>query len=372
MHSIFRGIIFVSLLMQTFLFAATLAEKYPVYSYVFSEFEVDESYIDDEDFERFVRKNEKKMRRFYERSMQRGEMLSPMVKGYLMDQGLSDLFIYLSMVESGFNTDIVSPKKAAGLWQFMPATAQHYKLEVCNGFDERCDPVSATNAAITYLNKLHNEFGKWYLAAIAYNCGEGRLHRAIREAGSDELGILTDERDRYLPKETREYIRKILLAAMIGEGRTIDYPMAIERDAGELVQVEISGGTDLKKLAGMLELEPRVLMKMNRQFKSGIVPRDKALYSLAIPEEKMILFYLRYELNASKRSVRPNLLSHVVQMGDTLESIAKKYHTSAEEIKAANSLEDGFLELDSLLLVPVSRETFEAALHSRTSADKEK
>ena len=131
--------------------------------------------------------------------MQRGEMLSPMVKGYLMDQGLSDLFIYLSMVESGLNTDIVSSKKAAGLWQFMPATAQHYKLEVCNGFDERCDPISAAHAA------------------IAYNCGEGRLRRAIREAGSDELGILTDERDKYLPRETRQYIRKILLAAMIGE-----------------------------------------------------------------------------------------------------------------------------------------------------------
>jgi len=361
----FKSIIFLLLLIQTALFSVPLAEKYPVYSYVFSEFDVDESYIDNEDFETFVDKNEKKITRFYERSMQRGEMLSPMVKGYLMDQGLSDLFIYLPMVESGLSADIVSSKKAVGLWQFMPATAQHYKLEVCNSFDERCDPVSATNAAIAYLNKLHEKFGKWYLAAIAYNCGEGRLQRAISQAGSDDLGILTDERDRYLPKETREYIRKILLAAMIGEGKFIDFSANPERSDEKLYRVEISGGTDLGELAEMLKMKPVELLRLNRQFSKGVVPKDKALYRLMIPEDKMILFYLKYELKEEKKSFRPNLISHVVQMGDTLKSIAQKYQSSDEEIKTANKLEDEFLELGSILLVPVSRETFERMLQTR-------
>jgi len=365
MYRAFKHIILFQLLLQTALFSATLAEKYPVYSYVFSEFEVDESYIDNEDFEIFVRKNEKKLSRFYERSMQRGEMLSPMVKGYLMDQGLSDLFIYLPMVESGLSTDIVSSKKAVGLWQFMPATAQHYKLEVCNSFDERCDPVSATNAAIAYLNKLHAEFGKWYLAVLAYNCGEGRLKRAIKEAGSDELGILTDERDKYLPKETREYIRKILLAAMIGEGKFIDFSTGPESEDETLYRVEVSGGTDLGKLAEILKMKPTELLRLNRQFKKGVVPKEKALYTLMIPEKKMILFYLKYELKEEKKSFRPNLISHVVQMGDTLQSIAQRYHSSSDEIVAANKLEDEFLELGSILLVPVSREIFDEMLRIR-------
>ncbi len=343
--------------------AASLSEKYPVYSYVFSEFDVDESYIDNDDFIRFVQQNEKSIKRLYARSMERGAVLSPMVKGYLMDKGLSDLFIYLSMVESGLSTDIVSSKKAVGLWQFMPATAQHYKLDVCNSFDERCDPVSATNAAISYLNKLHTQFGKWYLAAIAYNCGEGRLEKAIRKAGSDELDILTDERDKYLPGETRRYIRKILLAAMIGESRYLD--CAADTDAGkERVQVEVSGGCDLKKLARTLEMKPDTLMGMNRQFKQGIVPKDKAVYSLTIPEEKMIPFYLKYELKTQEKKIKPHLISHVVKMGDTLESIARQYHSSIDEINAANKLESEFLILDSLLLVPVSRETFEAMLRA--------
>jgi len=360
-----KSILFLLILIPAALFPASLSEKYPVYRYVFSEFDVDESYIDNEDFKIFVERNEKKITRFYKRSMQRGETLSPMVRGYLMDRGVSDLFIYLSMVESGFSSDIVSPKKAAGLWQFMPATAQRYKLEVCNGFDERCDPLSATGAAIDYLGKLHEEFGKWYLAVIAYNCGEGRLRRAIREAGSDELEILTDERDRYLPKETRRYIRKILLAAMIGEGKFIDFSAAPKEKGGKLYRVEVSGGTDLKKLAELLQMEPRALFRLNRQFKKGIVPKERALYTLMIPEEKMILFYLKYELNAEKKSFKPHLLSHVVQMGDTLQSIAEKYHSSSDEIRAANTLEDDFLELDSILLIPVSREIFEKMLRTR-------
>jgi len=365
MYTRLKYIIMCLLTIQTSLFSIPLAEKYPVYSYVFDEFNVDESYIDNEDFEAFVQNNEKKIIRFYERSMQRGETLSPMVKGYLMDQGLSDLFIYLSMVESGFSTDIVSAKKAVGLWQFMPATAQHYKLDVCNGFDERCDPVSATNAAVRYLNKLHEEFGKWYLAALAYNCGEGRLKKAIKRAGSDALEILTDERDKYLPRETREYIRKILLTAMIGEGTYIDFSATSQEVHEKLIQVEISGGTDLEKLAGLLEMKPHELLSMNRQFKRGTVPREKALYTLTIPEEKMIPFYLKYELKEEKKNIKPNLLSHTVVLGDTVENIAEKYHSSSEEIKTANRLEDEFLELGTMLLIPVSRETFEAMLLSR-------
>ena len=349
--------------------AASLPEKYPVYSYVFSEFDVDDSYIDNDDFIRFVQKNEKSIEGLYVHSMKRGAVLSSMVKGCLMDQGVSDLFIYLSMVESGFSPDIVSSKKAVGLWQFMSATAQHYKLDVCNSFDERCDPVSATNAAIRYLNKLHKQFGKWYLAAIAYNCGEGRLRKAIRKAGSDELGILMDERDKYLPEETRNYIRKILLVAMIGEGKYLDFSVTSGFSGKGLMQVEVSGGCDLENLAKILKMKPVELLSVNRQFKQGIVPKKKALYTVTIPEEKMMLFYLKYDLKQEIKPILPHLVSHVVKLGDTLESIAKIYHSSVDEIRRANKLEDEFLTVDSLLLVPVSRETFEAMLKSR---DKEK
>jgi len=238
------------------LYSASLETKYPSYSYVFSEFDVDESYIYDDAFISFATKNEKQLKHFYKRSLIRGKEILPTMQGLLVDEGVSDLFIYLSMVESGFSSDAVSPKKAVGLWQFMPATARHYNLTVCNSYDERCDTVSATSAAINYLNKLHKQFSKWYLAAMAYNCGEGCVERAIKRAGTDDLSILIDGNLKYLPHETRAYIKKLLLVSMIGENMTLGFGDGLHEGLEDtLIKVNVSGGTSLKKIAKLLKME---------------------------------------------------------------------------------------------------------------------
>ena len=347
------------MLIPSYSFSLSITDKYPSYAYVFAEFGVDESYIYDDAFEQFVLSNEKKIKAFYQRSLIRGKDLLPMMKGYLMEDGLSDLFIYLSMVESGFSTSIVSPKKAAGLWQFMPATAKHYNLSVCNSFDERCDPISSTNAAITYLSKLHRQFGKWYLAAMAYNCGEGRLEKAIKKAGSDELSILVDDNHKYLPLETREYIKKILLVAMIGEGTTLDFALSTD----DVLQVEVLAGTKLRELAKLIGMKPSRLLALNKQFKDAVVPTKNRMYKIAIPEENMIAFYLRYELPEEKKPVKPYFISHNVNLGETLEGIAKQYHTSSEEIRISNHLEDEYLTVDQFLVIPVSKNIFQNNLY---------
>lgn len=354
--------VFIVLLLPVYAFSASLADKYPAYAYVFSEFGIDNSYIYDRDFEQFVQKNEKKIKIFYNRSMKNGEELLPLLKDHLMIDGLSDLFIYISMIESGFSPTIVSSKKAVGLWQFMPATAKHYNLAVCNTVDERCDPVSSTNAAITYLIKLNDQFGKWYLAVMAYNCGEGRLEKAIRKAGSSELDILLDKNEKYLPKETRDYIRKILLVAMIGENEVLDFDEIPIFAARSLMQVDVASGTKLTDIAKLLEMESSKLLALNKQYKNGVVPKTKQLYKIMIPEEKMMLFYMKYELKEEKSVVKPHFISHYVAMGDTLETLAKKYETEPEEIKIANKLEDESLTLDTLLLIPVTKALFEKML----------
>jgi len=355
-------ILLAGLLLPVYVFSATLADKYPSYAYVFSEFGVDESYIYDSSFERFVLKNEKKIKKFYERSMKKGEKLLPLLKDHLMIDGLSDLFIYISMIESGFSPAIVSSKKAVGLWQFMRSTAKHYHLAVCNAVDERCDPISSTSAAITYLRKLNEQFGKWYLAAMAYNCGEGRLEKAIRKAGSDDLSILLDDNEKYLPKETREYIQKILLAAMIGENELLDFDEVKTSGTDSLMQVEVVSGTKLTDIAKLLNIEASELLDLNKQYKNGVIPQKKHLYKIMIPEELMMLFYMKYEITEEKRIVKPYFISHYVVLGDTLETLAMKYETSKEEISIANKLEDETLTLDILLLIPVSKALFEKIL----------
>jgi len=349
-------IILLFTLLTSFIFAFDLSKKYPSYSYVFNEFDIDKSYIHDSDFEQFVLSNEKNLKAFYRRSLLRGKEVLPTMKKILVGEGVSDLFIYLSMIESGFSTNAVSPKKAAGLWQFMPATAKHYNLTVCNGYDERCDTASSTAAAMNYLNKLHKQFGKWYLAAMAYNCGEGCVENAIKKAGTDELTILTDDTLKYLPKETRDYIKKILLVAMIGENKTLDFTS----DSVEgLTEVEVSGGTDLKELAMLLKMKYSNLKKINRNIKNGKIEKYIQSVKIMIPLEKVFAFYLKYEMKKSKISPKKNLVSHYVSMGESIETIAKTYNAVIEEIINTNHLEDNYLTVGQLLIIPVSKDIFE-------------
>lgn len=352
--------VFYLLLLSTItLFPLSLENKYPSYSYVFHEFDIDSSYLYDEEFLHFVKKNEQGLKRFYTRSLSRGETLLPMMQGLLLEDGVSDLFIYLSMIESGFSTHIVSPKKAVGLWQFMPATARQYNLSVCKDYDERCNAVSATSAAIRYLNKLHKQFGKWYLAAMAYNCGEGCMQRAIKKAGTDDLSILTSNQLKYLPKETRDYIKKILLIAMIGESSLLGFD-DMSTSINGLVEVEIDSLTSIKKIAKIIKMDTKKLLSLNSSYIDGKIPKNKDFYSLLIPIEKIYAFYLRYEIpNIPERKEKSHMLTHQVKMGETLENIAKLYHADVDEIRVANHLEYPFLRLNSILVIPVSQKIFE-------------
>jgi membrane-bound lytic murein transglycosylase D len=355
----FKRILFLYSLSIVSIYAVSLEHKYPSYSYVFDEFNVDESYLYDDDFISFVSKHEKNLKSFYKNSLQRGQEILPMIQGLLVDDGVSDLFIYLSMVESGFSSGAVSPKKAVGLWQFMPATAKQYDLAVYNGYDERYDPVNATSAAIKYLNKLYKQFGKWYLAAMAYNCGEGCLERAIKRAGTDELNILTDGSLKYLPRETRQYIKKILLVAMIGENVALGFNDADVTLDNTLIQVEVHAETSLKEVASLLKMEEEKLLNLNKSIINGVVPSGHSDYKITIPIEKIYAFYLRYERSTTPKKYKSHMISHNVTLGETLEDIAKQYEADKEEIKRSNHLTEDTLLVDSLLVIPVTQKVFQ-------------
>ena len=344
------------------LYAQSVARDYPSYRYVFSEFDVEPSFIDNEIFVKFVRANERKIKLFYKRSIKRGEILLPILQRKLMDDGLSDLFVYLSMVESGFATDIVSSKKAVGLWQFMPATARSYKLRVCDMVDERCDPDVATDAAIAHLEKLHKKFGKWYLAMMAYNCGEGRLGKAIAQSGSESLEVLIGK-ESTLPRETRLYIQKILLAAMIGESISLGFEQMPKSKGGKgVMRVTVNGGERWSDLAVLLDMNISALKKLNPTYKGDMLPKSDKNYDIYIPEEKIYSFYLRYELEKHSKILQSDyLLPYEVKLGDTIETIAKVYQSDPESIKAANHKKDEYLEVGEFLVIPVSKEIFETA-----------
>jgi membrane-bound lytic murein transglycosylase D len=147
---------------------------------------------------------------------------SDMILGKLDDRGMPRDLIYLAMIESGFNPRAKSRVKASGMWQFMAATARGFGLKVSGRVDQRTDPVKSTDAALTYLAQLEKQLGSWYLAAAAYNSGAGTVTRALRKVTGKTKGT---DADFYriaskLPKETRDYVPKLIAAARIGANPT--------------------------------------------------------------------------------------------------------------------------------------------------------
>ena len=154
----------------------------------------------------------------FQLSLNRMDKYDDMILAKLDERKMPRELIYLAMIESNFNPTAKSRVKAVGMWQFMSATARQYGLAVGRHVDERKDPEKATDAALTYLGKLHDRFGSWYLAAAAYNSGAGTVSKAMRKVLGRTTG--TDEDffriARALPKETRDYVPKLIASAKVG------------------------------------------------------------------------------------------------------------------------------------------------------------
>jgi len=343
-------VLFITFLLCSLLSANFIIKKYPSYAYVLAEFDIESEYVYDDEFESFVKSYYKSLERFYTKSIKRGDIFVPLIKRGLIENSLSDLLVYVSIVESGLVSDIKSYKKAVGLWQFIPSTAKVYKLQIDNCYDDRCDPDIATQAAIKHFKHLYKKFGKWYLAILAYNCGEGRVTRAIKQARSEDLRTLIDEHNRYLPKESRDYIRKILLVAFIGESKEnwfeVYYP--------DIVKVEVASSTDLKDIAKLLDIPFVKLLRLNSKYKGGILPDKRYTYEIIIPEDKMVTFYKNYQM-PPKVIKKSFFISYYVKLGDTLEIIAKRFDTTVEDIKIANHLDEDYLSVGQLLIIPTNK-----------------
>ncbi|MBC7387242.1 MAG: transglycosylase SLT domain-containing protein [Cryobacterium sp.] len=197
-------------------------------------------------------------RRYMTLYLERSEHFIPFIRPLLRQYNLPEDLVYLAMIESGFNNHARSSAKAVGPWQFISATGKRYGLSVNWWVDERRDTRKSSLSAAQYLKDLHEMFNSWELAAAAYNSGEAKIARAIRRYGTDDFWALA--RHRFLRPETRDYVPKIMAAAIIGKNRTqFGFPAsqikagkgeAIAPD-GELVKLE----SDTNQSAGSAQKE---------------------------------------------------------------------------------------------------------------------
>ncbi len=255
---------------------------------------------------------------------------------------------YLAMIESGLNPNAYSYAYAAGPWQFISSTGKLYGLKRNWWIDERRDPVKSTHAAAKYLTKLYDEFKDWYLVMAAYNTGERRVWRAIRREQTRDFWSL-----RTLPRQTRNYVPTFLAAVIIAH-HPEKYGFTIHPEAKwNPDTLKISKSYDLNKVAAALSVPATDLKALNPEIRRWISPPNDDNYVLRLPQGTKQKFLA--EKNDIPESGVQDFASHRVRYGETLSTIAARYHVSINSIVAANNIRNRHrIKVGQHLVIPIA------------------
>lgn len=308
--------------------------------------------LDHERVDFFVRQFSTSQRDAFAEYLARSGRYVPMISEKLEQRGMPRDLIYLSMIESGFKPTAYSSAKASGLWQFIEETGERYGLRVGRGIDERNDPEKSTDAALTYLAELHHRFGSWYLAAAAYNTGEGRVSRIMREETGSERGT---EMDYYriwdrLPRETRDYVPLMVAAARIskdparyGFGEVeVEAPLASE-------SVPVDGGTPLAAVAEAAGTDRETLERLNPQLTAARTPVEGRTL-VRLPAGTRTAFLLRWPEVRERATLATT--PYRVRRGDSLLAIALEFGVSADRIRDENGIRGDRIRAGETLRIP--------------------
>lgn len=228
-------------------------------------------------------------RRETEAMLGRATYYFPIFEHYLLKAGMPTALKYLPFVESALNPQVTSNSGAAGLWQLMPQTATHFGLTINEQFDERRDPHAATAAAVTFLAELHEEFCDWFLVLAAYNCGPGKVRRAIQKTGQSSFAAIQP----LLPRQTRNYIDKFIAAAYIGNAyRDHSLEPKLPKWAESISVMHIEGGVALAELASLCAIPEAVLRELNPAYTGQYLPSHSRLQRLILPASAIATYQL--------------------------------------------------------------------------------
>ena len=347
-----------------------------------------------------------------------GLYYNPIFEQALEEQGLPMELKYLPMIESSLDPNAVSRHGAAGLWQFMLATAKGLGMEVNSVVDERRDPYLSSEMAATYLKGLYEAYGDWSLAIAAYNCGPGTLNKAIRRAGGDPKDHDFWSIYNYLPEETRGYVPAFI---------AVNYVMAYypEHNISPVLPtcplvmdtIHVASRIHFDQISNVLDIPVEELRILNPQYRADIIPGTGDNPRNLILPSQQIHAYLMSEndiinFEADKYSVRAtaepgestsdalvavedteiwaepvtssnneegnaetHTIVHKVKAGETLASIAKTYEVTVDDIKKTNSLRRNAVRVGQQLRINTSSpqaimETTVATVTNKTPAAK--
>lgn len=215
----------------------------------------------------------------FDRFMERGARYRVVVQDILEENGVPAEMYYLAMIESGYASQARSIASAVGVWQFIAPTARRYGLRVDKEVDERLDVLRSTKAAARYLKDLKREFGSWYLAMAAYNCGEGRVRRVIRRHRTNDFWTL--QKRRALPRETAEYVPKFQAAMIIARNPAkYGFDRKTHYEYPEFKRVKIRGQLALHEVAKRQKTSVSSLKALNPHLLRNQIPRSRKGYDV--------------------------------------------------------------------------------------------
>ena len=288
----------------------------------------------------------------YERSGRYREQFAQMIR----DAGLPEDLAWLPLIESGFKTKALSRARALGLWQFIPSTGYKFGLKRNEWIDERLDPEKSARAAIAYLNELHQIFGDWATVLAAYNCGEGNVLRVIRQQKINYLDNFWDLYER-LPRETaRYYPRFIAVLAIVkdpakygftleGTDKPLPYEIAV-----------IERPIHLEKLAEKSGCAYEDLAVLNPELRHAATPGTA--YDLKVPPGSREAILAAAAALPKWSPPKSSFVVHRVRRGETLSTIAVRYHSSVNRIMEANNLKSGrVIRAGQKLKIPLRQTT---------------
>ncbi len=282
--------------------------------------------------------------------LRRAGAYRPMVQRILEEEGVPQELIHLAQAESGFMPRAVSRKRATGMWQFMQSRGREYGLMQDRYTDDRLDPEKATRAAARHLRDLYEQFGDWWLALAAYNCGPVNVEKAVQRTGFADFWELRSRN--VLPKETANYVPAILAMTIMAKNPA-DYGLeeVVPDPPIEFDSVPVASLTHLALVADAAEVPLSEIRALNPAVLKNVVP---AGYQLRVPKGSGPSVSAR--LDAVPAEHRASWRLHRVGETEGLAAIARRYKVSVGSITAANRLNGDGPEAGSLLLIPAPRQ----------------
>ncbi len=269
-------------------------------------------------------------------------------------RGMPTELALLPYIESAFNPQAVSSAKAAGMWQFMPATGTYFDLKQNAFRDDRRDVLASTRAALDYLQKLYGMFGDWHLALAAYNWGEGSVGRAI--ARNQKIGLGTGYTDLSMPAETRMYVPKLqAVKNIVANPDAFKTELPLIENHPYFQTVDITHDIDVALVAALADVREADFRALNPSFNRPVI-FAAGTPQILLPWDNAKVF--QRNLEARKEGQYASWTVWSVPSTMTVAEAAQRAGISETDLRKVNNIPPRMLiKAGSALMVPRSTTT---------------